>query len=174
MRAVAFTLFAMTACLVFSCVPEPGDSLPSGGDDAARGSDVTPSGGDVSDNTGGNGNEVNWDLPNLPSLAEEQAAIADTLTGMKNALTAGDMAAVAQLVAPKSRDAYKASLEQNPELMSMLASALESAQLMSVSEDDRAEDYTSRRFGNVEIEYDGIIFHATVVKVDGTWLFVKF
>ncbi|UCD29780.1 MAG: hypothetical protein JSV03_04660 [Planctomycetota bacterium] len=160
MRSIAFTLLVMTVCMGQVCAPP-------GGGDGATGN------GDIPDNTDGNNDVVNWDLPDLPSLAEEQAAIAPTITGMKTALAAGDTAAAARWLVPESRDAYQASFAQTPELMSLLATALESAQLMMVSEDDRANDNTSRRIGDVEIEYDGIVFHATVVKVDGTWLFVK-
>ena len=149
MRLIAFTLFAMTACMVSGCSPDGGD-----------GSDV-------------NGDEVNWDLPYLPSLAAEKAAITPTITGMKTALAACDTAAAAQWVVPESRDDYEAIFAQTPELMSLLAGALESAQLKMVAEDDRTYDNTLRRIGDVEIEYDGIVFHVTVAKVDGTWLFVK-
>jgi hypothetical protein len=140
-----------------------------------------PSGGGdgpgVPDGAGGpdgNVDGVNWDLPELPSLAEEQAAIAPAITGMKSALAARDAPAAIQLVAPESRDAYEAIFAETPELMPLLAAALESAQLMMVSEDDRTYDNTLRRIGDVEVEYDGIVFHATVAKVDGAWLFVKF
>lgn len=160
MRALASVLSVMTACMISGCSACGGGGTGGGGGGA----------GDAGEAADGDG--VDWDLPELPSLAEEQEAIAPTLAGMTSALAAGDAAAATQWMAPEAREAYAGYFAQTPELMPLLATALESAQLQMVAEDDRTCDSTPRRIGDVEVAHDGIVFHATVVKVDGTWLFL--
>jgi hypothetical protein len=112
--------------------------------------------------------------PVLSTLADEIPLVQPRVQALRAALDAKDPEAAAATFTPETTARYEAFFEANRENLPKLSEALAQGELVVVGEHEiQPFDGSTRRLGDLAVTVDGIVFHVTMVKVDGTWLFAS-
>ncbi len=116
------------------------------------------------------------DWKTYPDLPVEKQAIEESLSGFRNALTAGDIAGASGFVDESCREVYAALFEQKPEAMPSFATLLEKADMSFMSAPENADPDTSStlRTSEYAVDVGGFIFYVRWVKRDGKWVLFDF
>jgi hypothetical protein len=112
------------------------------------------------------------DWRSYPDLAEEQAAIAQTLSGFGEAMQQGDLDAAMSHIAAERQAEYRELFAANPQAMPSFGELLASAEISFLSEHDETSAYN--RTAEYTLQLNGIPFYIVFLKESGGWVLYDF